>query len=355
MTSSSTSYMPPEWHPHTQIIMAWPGRASHSYWPPGNHEQLYSDITRVAQAIARFEKVTIYVTRAQADEARTILQNCSEEQAAAIQVRLVEDEDVKPWMRDIAPTFVTSQDGKCIHGVDFHFNGWGAKDHSESNRALARHILHDLQIPKFPTSLVAEGGAIETDGEGTLLATESALVNPNRNPDMDRDAVENELKRILGFSKLIWLPGVAGVDTTDCHIDALVRFAGPGVVVLSRPPATREAVWTTVYKDAQRILATANDAKGRSLRIVDVPEPDIKAIPGADAEMIPSYLNYLHVKGAVIVPQFGVPNTDVGALRVLGELFPDKETVPVYLHGLPNAGGGLHCITQQVPSVELEA
>lgn len=149
MTSSSTSYMPPEWHPHTQIIMAWPGRASHSYWPPGNHEQLYSDITRVAQAIARFEKVTIYVTRAQADEARTILQNCSEEQAAAIQVRLVEDEDVKPWMRDIAPTFVTSQDGKCIHGVDFHFNGWGLKI---TLRVIVRLPAISCMISRSPSS-----------------------------------------------------------------------------------------------------------------------------------------------------------------------------------------------------------
>lgn len=160
---------------------------------------------------------------------------------------------------------------------------------------------------------------------------------------------------MLGVSSVIWLPGVAGADTTDCHIDALARFAGPGVVVLSRPPATREEIWTTVYKDAQRVLAAAQDAKGRSLRIVDVPEPDIKAIPGADAGMIPSYVNYLRVKGAVIVPQFGVSETDAGALGVLGELFPDKEIVPVYLHGLPNAGGGLHCITQQVPLVEVDA
>lgn len=342
MTSSNpTSYMPAEWLPHARTIMAWPGRASHSYWPPGNHEQLNSDVTRVA--------------RAQEDEARGMLQSCSETQAAAIEMRIVEDEDVKPWMRDIAPTFVVSRDSKVIHGINFHFNGWGAKDHSESNRVLACHILRDLEIPLFQTSLVAEGGAFETDGEGTLLATESALVNPNRNPSMDRDAVENEFKRVLGISKVIWLPGVAGADTTDCHIDALARFAGPSVVVLSRPSATREEVWTTVYKDAQRVLATAKDAKGRSLRIVDVSEPDVKAIPGADDEMIPSYVNYLHVKGAVVVPQFGVPETDIGALRILGELFPDKEIVPVYLHGLPNAGGGLHCITHQVPLVELDA
>ncbi|OJJ80870.1 agmatine deiminase family protein [Aspergillus glaucus CBS 516.65] len=346
--------MPAEWLPHARTIMAWPGCASHSYWPLGNHEQLNSDVTRIAQAIARFEKVTIYVARAQADEARVMLQNCSEKQAAAIEMRVVGDDDVKPWMRDIAPTFVVSRESKAIHGIDFHFNGWGAKDHSESNRTIARHILHDLQIPEFSTSLVAEGGAIETDGEGTLLATESALVNPNRNPDMDRDAVEDELKRVLGISKVIWLPGVAGADTTDCHIDALARFAGPGVIVLSRPPPTRGEVWTTVYKDVRRILTNARDAKGRSLQIVNAAEPDISRIQGADAEMIPSYVNYLHVKGAVIVPQFGVPETDVGALGVLGDLFSDKEIVPVYLYGLPNAGGGLHCITQQVPLVELD-
>lgn len=334
--------------------MAWPGRASHSYWPPGNHEQLNDDVTRVAQAIAGFQNVIIYVARAQEDEARRMLQNCSEEQAAAIELRVVGNEDTKPWMRDIAPTFVVPQDGKGIHGVDFHFNGWGTKDHSESNRALASHILRDLKIPESPTSLVAEGGAIETDGEGTLLATESALVNHNRNPGMDRDAVEDGLKRELGILKVIWLPGVVGVDMTDCYIDALARFVGPGVVILSHPPATREKVWTTVYRDARRVLAAAKDVQGRSLRFADVPEPDIKAIPGADAEMIPSYVNYLHVKGAVVVPQFGVPETDISALRVLGELFSDKRIVPVYLHGLPNAGGGLHCITQQVPLVELD-
>lgn len=252
-------------------------------------------------------------------------------------------------MRDIAPTFVVGPDAN-VHGIDFHFNGWGGKDRSKSNRRLARHILDDIDVPVCETTIVAEGGALETDGNGTLLATESSLIDANCNPDMDRTAIESELRRVLGVSKIIWLPGARAADTTDCHVDALSRFARPGLVLLSRPSATRHRVWTRAYEEARDVLLAAHDAQGQSLEVVEVPEPDISGIPDADPEMIPSYVNYFHMAGTVVVPQFGFPETDAEAIKILSRHFPDKELCSVELYGLPNSGGGLHCITQQVPA-----
>lgn len=348
----SRHLMPAEWRAHTRTIMAWPTSGPDSYWPPGNPEEIRSDVIRVAQAISRFEPVTLFVPYSHASEARSQLQNVG----GAIEIVSLDDVDeMKPWMRDIAPTFIHVYDSggrvSCC-GIDFHFNGWGRKDLTKSHDNLASRILTHLDIPCCTVSAIAEGGALETDGEGTLLVTESSLVNPNRNPDMDREAIDQELKRVLGVSTIIWLPGVYNADTTDCHIDALARFAGPAMVVLSRPASTRQKVWIEAYDEASRVLANARDAKGRRLLVVDIPEPDISSLKDSHPEMIPSYVNYFHSTGAVIIPQFGSPNTDAAALSILGEMFPNKETVPVYLHGLPNAGGGLHCITQQVPSLD---
>lgn len=344
--------MPAEWRLHTNTIMAWPNCGSQSYWPPGNLEDIKRDVINVALAISRFEPVTLFVSHSQAREARHELLKVGD----AIDIVPLDDVDeMKPWMRDIAPTFIHVYDSSgrasCC-GIDFHFNGWGGKDATTSHSNLASQILAHFDIPCFKTSTVCEGGALETDGEGTLLVTESSLVNSNRNPDKNREAIEKELKRALGVSTVIWLPGVQNADTTDCHIDALARFAGPTMVVLSRPASTRQKVWIEAYEEAKRVLANARDAKGRRLLVVDVPEPDISSLKDAHPEMIPSYVNYFHAAGSVIIPQFGSPNTDAAAVSILGELFPEKEIVPVYIHGLPNAGGGLHCITQQIPALD---
>jgi agmatine deiminase len=342
--------MPAEWKAHSKTIMAWPGEKSHSYWPPGNFEQILSDVIRVVKAISQFESVTLFVPVSRVGHAKEELLHLTN----AVDIICVEEDDLKPWMRDIAPTFVVSKNstGLSVCALDFNFNGWGEKDQTKSNRQLAPLIIRSLKVSYCSVSIVAEGGALETDGEGTLLVTESSLINPNRNPGMDKAAIEKELKRALGISTIIWLPGICNEDTTDCHVDALVRFVRPGLVVLSRPPPTRGEVWTRVYNDARRFLADARDSKGRALQAVDIAEPDISTIKDAEPEMIPSYVNYYHAEGAILIPQFGCPKTDAAALGIFGHLFPDKEIVPVYLHGLPNAGGGLHCITQQVPSLE---
>lgn len=253
-------------------------------------------------------------------------------------------------MRDVAPTFVFSQDtNSSLHGVDFNFNGWGDRYPSASNSHLAGYFLHDARIPRVESSIVMEGGSLELDGQGTLLATESSILNPNRNPDMTRQDVEKELRRVLGVEKVIWVPGVKDEDVTDAHIDALARFTAPGKIVLSRPSLDDE-VWSAVYLDTKRILSEAMDAHGRTFEITELPEADVNDIESPETDMVLGYVNYLLVNGGVIAPRFGSRKADAKAKEILQDLFPEREIVQVYLNEIAINGGGIHCMTQQIPA-----
>jgi hypothetical protein len=138
------------------------------------------------------------------------------------------------------PLFVETDDG--LEGVDLNFNGWGDKQEHPNDAYVARELLREFEIPRVQADLVAEGGSFETDGFGTLLVTESSLVNENRNPGLSRDDVEARLRTLLGMTKVIWFDGVYGEDITDAHVDSLVRFAGPGVVLLDTPGPVRRTM-----------------------------------------------------------------------------------------------------------------
>ena len=191
---------------------------------------------------------------------------------------------------------------------------------------------------------------MEVDGQGTLLATESSLINPNRNPGLNKTQIEEKLKSALGLEKVIWFKGVRDEDTTDCHIDALARFVEPGTVLLSLPHGSRSDVWWEVYEDAREVLERQTDARGRKFKVVELMEPQLEVVDGGtDEGGVFSYVNYYLVNGGVIAPSFGDQDADEKCKEVLGELFPGKEVVQVRINMLPRTGGGIHCATQQVP------
>jgi len=377
-------FMPAEWTRHARTVVAWPSLRNTTFITPASLHAATDEVSRIAEAVARFEPVTLVVTQERAAEARKRFSHPSPPSAFSsrqgqggheVRVHPVNNRDdngggLNLWMRDIAPVFAagrragdegsggTSGRPSRLRGIDFNFNGWGGRHSTATCSALAETLLLDAGTERVRSSLVTEGGAIEVDGEGTLLATESSIVNPNRNPGMTRGDIEDELGRQLGVSRIIWLPGIKDAESTDCHVDALARFTPePGVVLLSRPVGLRETVWMRVYEEARAVL------EREKLRVVDVPEPDLSRLEEPldeealklgyqDHTWLPvmSYVNYYLPNGGVIVPQFGDKAADAMAMAVLAEVFSRERTlVPVYIRELPVQGGGIHCATQQVP------
>ncbi|KZF21745.1 putative peptidyl-arginine deiminase family protein [Xylona heveae TC161] len=367
MAAARRLFMPAEWTRHSRTLMAIPGLASQTW--NKTLPKAIEEVTNVAKAVSLFEPVTLLTGSAQVASTQKSVQDCGRYGIDVVSLDTDgSDSDLDPWMRDIAPTFVfgnprkkhaftnnvdsvnPSQLESRVFGVDYNFNGWGAKYPTSSNTSLARVVLERMKVPRIKAPVVAEGGALEVDGQGTLLATESSLVNANRNPGKDRRTVEEGLQETLGVSKVIWLPGASGADVTDCHIDALARFAEPGVILLSKPASSRASVWSKVYEEARRVLSNARDAHGRSFRLVDVHEPDVTGIDVTDGEMVASYVNYYLVNNqGLIVPKFGVLDYDALAAKTLSAAFPTRHIVQVEIRELAFAGGGIHCITQQIP------
>jgi agmatine deiminase len=329
--------MPAEWERHTCCWMAWPSRADQ--WVDGL-AGAQSTYAAVARAIRRFEPVNMVAEPDNADEARA---QCG----ADIDVIPLALDD--PWMRDSGPTFLKRGDGAAA-GSAWRFNSWGGKTPEYANNArLARRVLSFAAAPVYQSSLCLEGGAIHTDGAGTVITTESVVLNPNRNPGITKAAADQELREALGATQVIWLPGDPNsvfVDITDGHIDGLLSFVRPGVVIYeSDPTATGAAARLAV--DNRRALEAAIDASGRRLQIISL--DDAYEVKTPHAMFSRSYVNFYIANGGIVMPRFGVPG-DARARAVIQAAFPDREVVQVDITHLASGGGGIHCITQQQPA-----
>ncbi|WP_225802981.1 agmatine/peptidylarginine deiminase [Streptomyces sp. NK15101] len=344
--SGATLRMPAETDPHVRTFMAWP--ALSSVWST-QLDGVRNDIARVAYAISRFEPVVVLARPSQAADARYV---CGPGAYHGIEVVEIANDDL--WIRDFGPTFVVAPG--AIAGVDTNFNGWGktgtsyyqpyANDAAAATTLLGRYGVNRIQAP-----FVGEGGSLETDGQGTLMATVSSLVNSNRNPGMTQDQVEQSMKWALGADKVIWVPGLAGQDITDCHIDCLARFVAPGKVILDQPGPGTSSKWVAVYNETKKVLQSATDAQGRRLDITELPGPDRRYIRGRGTDFLSSYTNYYTANGAVLVPQFGDSYADGVAYDILRAAYPGRTVVQVKIDNIASGGGGIHCATQSQPVV----
>lgn len=350
---------PAEWDAQVGVIMAWPSVETGAYDETGSLDRATTDVSAIADAVGKFEPVTVLVEDDRYDDA--LARFNSSKNVAVQPIQGYPRLDL--WMRDMAPTFVIDTDSKQLEGVDFNFNGWGGRYPTGSCNSLAAIYMHNKNITRVASSIVGEGGSFETDGNGTLVVTESSVINDNRNPGMDKQAIEDELIRNLGLKKVIWVPGRKGLDITDNHIDGLVRFTAPGKVLLSKPASLEDGdPFTQIYKEAQEILANTTDAQGRTLEVTEITEADLNEI-GADQSVLdaikngkkdyPSltYVNYLVVNGGVIFPQFGDEEADKAALKIMQSVYPDRTVSTILTKELPFLGGGIHCSTQEIPSV----
>ncbi|WP_414167511.1 agmatine deiminase family protein [Streptoverticillium reticulum] len=325
-----------EWESHTRTFMSWP--ALESVWG----DQLPSvreDIARVARAVAEYEPVVLMAR----PEHQAAAQRACGSQVEVIPL-MVDD----LWARDTVPLFV--EDSGAVLGVDLNFSGWGNKQ-EHANDAQAGHLLlGKYDIPRAKAQLVAEGGSFETDGEGTLLVTESSVVNENRNPGKSRDRIEAEIKSSLGIEKVIWLAGVRGKDITDAHVDSIARFTAPGVVLVDRAfPGSPPDVWSRAADQARSVLQDTTDARGKSLEVIDLPQPDLDRITGRGDAFVSTYANFYVANGAVFMPRFGDAKADDHAKGVLQDHFPQRDIVQVKIDTIASGGGGIHCSTHDQP------
>lgn len=254
------------------------------------------------------------------------------------------------WIRDTGPTFLINREHE-LAGTTWRFNAWGDKHTNyEVDAKVASRILDHLSVRRFDAPLVNEGGAFSVDGEGTVLTTESVLLNPNRNPRLSPSAVEERLLEFTGARKVVWLPGNPVEEVTDGHVDGIAVFARPGVVIVELT-ADRDDPDYKCLQENLRALQLATDAKGRHFEILTITRP--RWNPRWPEDFAASYINFYIANGKVIVPRFGDERGARDAARTIELAFPDRDVVLVPINAIAARGGGIHCVTQQQPTGKL--
>jgi len=328
-----------EWEPHEATWIAWPHNLK--TWPNrfGNIPETFQ---KLISTLAEVEQVHVL------GGPPGSLDAANESLAGISNVTIHPTTTNDCWIRDFGPTFLLTKDGSELGAVDWTYNAWGGKYHPFDDDAdNARKICQFSQAKRFVSPLVCEGGGIETDGEGTLLTTSSCLLSLSRNPDYSRSQIESELMQQLGVERVLWVDGgsLAG-DDTDSHIDQLVRFIRPGLVVAALAFTPDDSNASHLEQQFQN-LRTARDASDRLLEIVPLRTPPPRYIQG---KRVPeSYCNFYIANEIVLVPTFGFRETDDAALHLLGELMPDRQIIPLDASDLIWGLGAFHCVTQQQP------
>ena len=348
--------MPAEWAPHDRTWMAWPERPD--TWREGAGP-VREAFVAVAEAIAASEPVVVTASPGQVDGARRAL-------PAGVDVVELATDDA--WMRDIGPTFVLDERGGR-RGVDWVFNAWGGATAGlyapwDRDDAAAARILELEGADRYRAPFVLEGGAVHTDGEGTVLVTEQCVLDPHRNRGWTRATAEEALCRYLGAERVVWLGRGVVDDETRGHIDNLACFIRPGVVALTWTD-DRDDPQYPISLDARRRLEEATDARGRPIevRLLHQPGPLHRReeeaaglVPSAAAvtrrageRLAGSYVNSYIATTRVVVPLLDQRHDDA-ALAAFESWFPDRRIVGVPAREILLGGGGIHCITQQVPT-----
>ena len=353
--------MPAEWEPHVATFLAWPHEASD--WP-GKFEVIPWVFAELARAITRSERVRLIVRNAAERKHATAVFSSSGVDLK--KVDFITAATDRSWTRDfVSPLLVRRgprrrSSGKSkaaeVTAAHFRFDGWKRYSNHRKDLVAGATALDFIGAQRFEPivtlgtkshHVVLEGGAIDVDGEGTLLATEECLLDGKqaRNPELGRALTEQVLRDFLGAEKVIWLGrGIAG-DDTGGHIDDFARFVSPGRVVIAQELDKKDPNYKPLNDGLER-LRSARDARGRRLDIVPLPMP--APIVFEKQRLPASYANFSVTTGSVLVPVFNDPNDRV-ALGIFAELFPDREIIPIYSRDLVLGLGTLHCSTQQEP------
>ena len=318
----------PEWAPHQAVWIGFPSAAD-----------LWEADLSPAQA-----EVAAFAAAVHADGAgEEVWLVAADEVAAAEARRLAPFAEVilQPfgdiWLRDTGAIIIGSGADRRAQG--FGFNGWGGKYDLPGDDSIGERLAAGASLPYAKSDWILEGGAVDGDGTGLFLTTEQCLLNANRNPSLDKEAVEQRLRRDLGATRIVWLGEGLINDHTDGHVDNLARFVAPGRVAI--PEAVEEDPNASAYADAAEALLDAE------LEVVAIPSPGLVE---RDGEIIPaSYMNFYIGNASVVVPQYGATN-DQAAVEAIQALFPGRNAVGLRADHILTGGGSFHCISQQVPA-----
>ena len=336
--------MPAEWAPHRGTWLSWPHK--HASWP-GKFEPVPGIFARMVRELARHEEVHINVAGPDMEEnVRALLQR---ERADLARVVFHANPTNDAWCRDHGPIFVHREaEGRREQAiVDWDYNAWGGKyPPYDLDDVIPTRIGRELGLPVFHPGIVMEGGAIDVNGQGTLLTTEACLLNPNRNPDLPRAQIETRLRAYLGVRHILWLgDGIAG-DDTDGHVDDLARFVDPTTVVTVVERDPQDENYEPLQENLQR-LRSMTDQDGRPLRVEQLPMPP--ALHHEGQRLPASYANFYIANGIVLLPGYD-PERDAQARATLEHLLPDRRVVVIDCIDLVWGLGAFHCVTQQWPA-----
>lgn len=349
-------FMPAEFEPHYGCLMIWPERADSWQYGAVAARRAFCE---VAKAIAESEKVIMLVSFEQYDTAREMLPE---------HIRVVEMSTDDSWARDCGPTFVKNKAGE-IRGIDWGFNAWGGLYDGlyfpwDKDNKVARKVCDLLEKDTYDArNFILEGGAIHSDGEGTVMVTETCLLSKGRNPELTKAEIEQKLKDYLHADKVLWLPCGIYMDETNEHVDNICAFTAPGEVVLA---------WTEEKQDPQYemsrrcldYLTQETDAKGRKIKVHKLPLPSPVYMTEEECEglihwdgeptrtdgerLAASYVNFYIANEAIVMPAFGDAK-DKEAKEIVERLFPNRKVVQISARDILIGGGNIHCITQQIP------
>lgn len=331
--------VPPEWAPHRAM---WLGFPSHAELWEDNLEPAQAEVAALARALAGPGRETV-----------RLLTGCDEGEAAARRllgdvagIEIVPGQFGDIWLRDTGPIFA-KRDGADV-ALGFRFNGWGGKYLLDFDDTVSGQIAKASGVDLALQDMILEGGALDHDGQGTVLTTRQCLLNPNRNPGWTEIIAEKALAEALGARRVLWLGEGLANDHTDGHVDNLARFVAPGVAVCQVAWGLGD-VNAEAYNLAAANLAAMTDATGARLKVVRIPSPGwIESQGGGVAPA--SHMNFIIANGAVIMPTYnGDPQAATLAAQALQTLFPDRTVIALPSDAILTGGGSFHCITQQEP------
>ena len=319
--------------------MAWPD--SRAIWGSAL-AGAQANIALVARTIASYEPVVMCANRDSVARARA---------GCGSAVQILDEVPVDDcWMRDTGPIFRVNGAGG-LDAIGLNFNGWGHKQTHARDALVARRVAAHLGVPFTGAGLVSEGGAIETDGHGTLMATRSSIINPHRNPGRTEAQLTAAMCVAYGASRVIWFAGLVGQDITDDHVDGTSRFAAEGRAIVQYPAlAGDHNMWSDDERHQYQILSRSTDAQGAPIKVRKLTGPIWHKIrQHRDPGFVDDYVNYYVCNGAVITAQFGDTHADAAARETLATTFPGRAIEQLNIDHLGNGGGGIHCVTQQQP------
>ncbi|MCC6459887.1 MAG: agmatine deiminase family protein [Saprospiraceae bacterium] len=336
--NSPTRRLPAEWEPQSAVQLTFPHAGSD--WAD-MLEEVLPCFVQIAETISRFQPVLV------------VCQNAAEARACFTRgvperVHFFEADSNDTWARDHGGITIEENGQPVV--LDFVFNGWGLKFPAHRDNLITRQLWAAGRLKarhRYP-GLVLEGGGIESDGQGTLLTTAECLLSPNRNPHLSAAQLEARLKTLFGLERVLWLHhGYLAGDDTDSHIDTLARLCSPDTIAYVRCDDPADEHYSALSAMEQELKAFRT-AAGQAYRLVPLPWPQACFAPDDGHRLPATYANFLIINGAVLVPTYAVPQ-DAEALRILGDVFPDREVIGIDCRPLIRQHGSLHCVTMQYP------